>query len=392
MRSSLDRSINIEDLRQLAQRALPKMLFDYVEGGAEDERGIRCNREAFDRWALVPRYLRDVTERSIVTSLLGTEYAAPFGISPTGFAGLLRPGADKMLARAASLAKLPFILSGVSNSTLEEIGELVGATFWYQLYPSRDRSISDDIVQRAAAAGIEHLVVTIDLPVTSNRERDIRNGLNFPPKIKASAYLETLRHPAWCLRYIASGQYPVFADWAKYAGESPAPAKVAQLVKDNSPAAMTWGHVQRLRDTWTGKLILKGILHAEDAVLARQYGVDGLIVSNHGGRQLDRTIASIDALPNMRHAVGPDYPLMVDSGVRRGSDIAIALCLGADFVFIGRATLFGVAAAGQPGAAQAISILRSEFDRVLGQLGASKVSMLDPTFLSAMPQTLQIQP
>jgi isopentenyl diphosphate isomerase/L-lactate dehydrogenase-like FMN-dependent dehydrogenase len=392
MRSSLERAINIEDLRRLAQRALPKMLFDYVDGGSDDERGIRRNREAFDRWTLVPRYLRDVTQRSTVTSLLGTEYAAPFGISPTGFAGLLRPGADYMLAQAASLAKLPFILSGVSNSTLEEIGEQSGGALWYQLYPSRDRSISDDIVQRVAAAGVEHLVVTIDLPVVSNRERDIRNGFGFPPKIKASAYLETLRHPAWCWRYIASGKCPVFADWTRYAGQSPTPAKVAQLVKDNSPAVMTWNDVQRLRDRWPGKLVLKGILHAEDAVIARRYGVDGLIVSNHGGRQLDRALTSIDALPVIRRAVGPDYPLMLDSGVRRGSDIAIALCLGADFVFAGRPTLFGVAAAGQMGATQAISILQSEFDRVLGQLGASNISMLDPTFVSSMPQTQQNAP
>ncbi|MFT4432602.1 alpha-hydroxy acid oxidase [Caballeronia sp. 15715] len=392
MRSSLERAINIEDLRRLAQRALPKMLFDYVDGGSDDERGIRRNREAFDRWTLVPRYLRDVTQRSTVTSLLGTEYAAPFGISPTGFAGLLRPGADYMLAQAASLAKLPFILSGVSNSTLEEIGEQAGGALWYQLYPSRDRSISDDIVQRVAAAGVEHLVVTIDLPVVSNRERDIRNGFGFPPKIKASAYLETLRHPAWCWRYIASGKYPVFADWTRYAGQSPTPAKVAQLVKDNSPAVMTWNDVQRLRDRWPGKLVLKGILHAEDAVIARRHGVDGLIVSNHGGRQLDRAVTSIDALPVIRRAVGPDYPLMLDSGVRRGSDIAIALCLGADFVFAGRPTLFGVAAAGHMGATQAISILQSEFDRVLGQLGASNISMLDPTFVSSMPQTQQNAP
>jgi L-lactate dehydrogenase (cytochrome)/(S)-mandelate dehydrogenase len=377
-----ERAINIEDLRRLAQRALPKMLFDYVEGGADDERGPRRNREAFDRWTLMPRYLRDVTERSSVTRLFGAEYAAPFGVSPTGFAGLLRPGADGMLARAAAHAKLPFVLSGVSNATLEEIGNQAGHRLWYQLYPSRDRRISDDIVQRAIAAGVEHLVVTIDLPVTSNRERDIRNGFGFPPKIKTTGYLDALGHPAWCLRYLASGRFPAFADWARYAGESPTPAQVARLVRENSPAVMTWRDVRTLRDRWPGKLLLKGILHAEDAVIAQQYGVDGLIVSNHGGRQLDRAAASIDALPGIRRAVGPDYPLLLDSGVRRGSDIAIALCLGADFVFVGRPTLYGVAAAGQTGAARAISILQSEFDRVLGQLGALNAGMLDSTYVS----------
>jgi isopentenyl diphosphate isomerase/L-lactate dehydrogenase-like FMN-dependent dehydrogenase len=186
------------------------------------------NRNAFDRWTLVPHYMQDVSARSSTTSLLGTQYSAPFGVSPTGFAGLLRPGADIMLAGAAEKARLPFILSGVSNATLGTIAAEIGETAWFQLYPSRDQEISDDMTRRAESAGITHLVVTVDLPVMSNRERDARNGFGFPPELKPSGYLEAMMHPAWCLRYLASGRASVFANWAQYAGGNASVLDVAR--------------------------------------------------------------------------------------------------------------------------------------------------------------------
>ncbi|WP_343671392.1 alpha-hydroxy acid oxidase [Paraburkholderia heleia] len=375
-------ALSIGDLRKLAQRALPRVLFDYVEGGPDDERGIEHNRDVFNHWALVPRYMQDVSYRSTATSILDTRHSAPFGVGPTGFAGLLRPGADLMLARAANEAGLPFVLSGVSNATLESVAAEIGEALWFQLYPSRDRRISDDMVRRAESAGVTHLVVTVDLPVTSNRERDARNGFGFPPALKPSGYLEAMTHPAWCLRYLTSGGAPVFANWTEYASEDSSASDVARLIKSNSPAMFTWTDVRRLRDSWPHKLIVKGILHLDDALNAQRHGVDALIISNHGGRQLDRAIASINALPLIRREVGDDFPLMIDGGVRRGSDIAIALCLGANFVFVGRPTLYGVAAAGEAGAGRAIQILRTEFDRVMGQLGATRPEILDTSFLA----------
>lgn len=380
------RIVNIDDLRACAKRSLPGIVFDYLEGGVEDEVGLSRLRQSFEQWLLIPRYLRDVEQRTTEVLLFERRYVAPIGIAPTGLAGLIRPGADLMLARAADAASIPCIMSGVSNDTLEAAA---GSGAWYQLYPARDRQIMKDITRRAAEAGVEHLVLTVDLPVISKRERDIHNGFEFPPRLSLGLVAQALTRPGWTLRYLSSGGFPTFANWTPYA-EAPATAySVGRLVKANSPSRLSWVDVDRLRDEWSGRLIIKGILHPQDAVTAREHGADGVIVSCHGGRQLDRSVTPLDVLPEIRSAVGNDFPLMLDGGIRRGSDVAIALCLGADFVFLGRAMLYGAAAAGEAGVERGINILCSELSTVMGQLGVTNAKELDTSYLrSQSPQRL----
>jgi isopentenyl diphosphate isomerase/L-lactate dehydrogenase-like FMN-dependent dehydrogenase len=382
----IDRAISADDFRAFAKGSLPKILFDYVEGGVEDEVGLSRVRESFERWRLVPRYLRDVERRTTGVMLFGQPFAAPIGIAPTGLAGLLRPGADLMLARAAVATKVPYIMSGVSNDKLEAAAAH-GA--WYQLYPAHDRQIMKDITRRAADAGIKTLVLTVDLPVVAKRERDVKNGFQFPPRLTPRLIVQALMRPRWTLRYLASGGFPTFANWTPYADAPATPHGVARLVKANSPASLTWNDLDRLREQWSDCLIVKGILHPQDAVTAREHGADGVIVSSHGSRQLDRSVLPLDVLAEIRIAVGNDFPLMLDGGIRRGSDAAIALCLGADFVFAGRTMLYGAAAEGEAGVKRTIDLLCAELSAVMGQLGVARVSELNSSYLwSEMPRRL----
>jgi L-lactate dehydrogenase (cytochrome)/(S)-mandelate dehydrogenase len=387
MNSELASALSIADLRRLARRTLPRILFDYLEGGAEDECGLVRNASAFARHAFLPRYLRDVDSVQSGVALLGRCFDQPFGIAPTGFAGLLRPGADLMLARAATQRRIPFILSGVGNSSLEEVHRNGPGHTWYQLYPSKDKAIALDVIDRAAGAGIEHLVVTVDIPASSKRERDLRNGFGLPWKGNACATMEALLHPGWLLRFLRSGGLPSFEGWRPYAGAHASAMQIATFVRTQSPAQVTWNDLEEFRRRWKGKLILKGVMHPEDAQRAIGHGVDGIVISNHGGRQLDRASSSLAALRIVREAVGRAFPLMLDGGVRRGADIATALCLGADFVFVGRPTLYGTVAGAQQGAMKAIDILADELLRVLRQVGARDVRELDASFL--MPPSME---
>ncbi|VTU40255.1 (S)-mandelate dehydrogenase [Variovorax sp. PBS-H4] len=383
MRRSLETALSIADLRSLARRTLPRFLYDYLDGGVEDETGLNRNVDAFAQHAFVPRYLRDVEEARGTTKLFGRTYEQPFGIAPTGFAGLLRPGADLMLARAAAGRGIPFILSGVSNTSLEDACHHGLRQTWLQLYPSKDKSIALDVIDRAARVGIDHLVVTVDIPVGSKRERDLRNGFGLPWKHNSRATMEALLHPGWLLRFLNNGGLPFFEDWRPYAGRQASPMQVANFVRTQSPAQVTWTDIKEFRRRWGGKLILKGIMHPDDARQAVGHGVDGIIVSNHGGRQLDRAASSLTALRAVRAAVGSALPVMMDGGVRRGADVALALCFGASFVFVGRPTLYGVAAGGKKGATKAIDILADELLRVLRQVGVREVGELDTSLLLA---------
>jgi len=380
MTADVESVLSVEDMRQKARRVLPRVVFDYLEGGAEDELGTRCNVDAYQQHAFAPRYLRDVAEIDTSTTLLGRSYAQPFGIAPTGFAGLLRPGADLMLASAASQCGVPFILSGVSNASLEQVRRH-DAGIWFQLYPTRDRSVAWDLVRRAEQAGVDHLVCTVDIPVSSKRERDVRNGFGLSWRAVSRGTIESALHPGWLVRFLRSGGVPAFESWRRYANPDASVLQVAQYLRTQSPAQFCWGDIDELRRLWKGKLILKGIMRGDDALRAIGCGVDGIIVSNHGGRQLDRAASSLAALRAVRAGVGRSYPLMLDGGVRRGSDLAVALCLGADFVFMGRPALYGVAVGAQAGAAKIMAILSDELNRVMKQLGARHVRELDASLL-----------
>ncbi len=382
-------AINIDDLRRIAQRRLPRIAFDYIEGGAEDEQCLARNASAFAQLRLLPRYLVDVTVCSQALNIFGHRYDSPFGIAPTGMSGLFRPGADAMLAHAAVAANIPFIMSGASTTiTLEEAAGISARHVWYQLYTLGDARICEDLIHRCRHAGLQTLVVTVDTPHPAKRERNLRNG--FARDLGPGALLSALTHPRWTWDYLRHGA-PMFKNYARYAGENASAREVALYMASLQKAPQTWRQLERYRQLWPGRLVVKGILHPADAVSAIELGADGLIVSNHGGRQSDRMPSPAEVFPAIRAAVGRRATLMLDSGLRRGADIVSALALGADYTFVGRSTLYGVVAGGLPGASKAIAILREEVDGTLGQIGCPRIEEIDTSFLLAtqpLPQAL----
>jgi (S)-mandelate dehydrogenase len=375
----MDGVINIEDLRKLAKKRLPRIAYDFIEGGTDDEVGLATNEQAFRRARIVPRYLVDVSVRDQSTTLFGRTYSSVIGIAPTGLAGLFRRGADLMLAEAARDANVPFIMSGSSTASIEDLGKIAPDHGWYQLYSAKDQSVSEDMIKRVSDAGLKTLVFTVDVPEGSNRERNVRNGWGRPLKLTWSTKLEALEHPAWMLEWIRHGT-PYFDNWAKYAPAKDADS-VADFVAAQNRAPMTWKHVERYRELFKGNFVLKGIMHPDDAIRAHSLGVDGIMVSNHGARQLDNAPSPLEVLPAIRDAVGDKMTLMFDGGIRRGLDALIALCMGAKFCFVGRPTLYGVTAGGLPGAAKALQIFRREIDLSMAQIGAAKIADLGPHFL-----------
>ena len=376
-----NKALSIEDLRKIAKARLPKVIYDYLEGGAEDELCIAANQTAFARHRLVPRYLVDISGRNQSVELFGQSFASPFGIAPTGMIAMVRPHADLMLAEAAADADVPFVISGASTASIEEISRIAPKS-WYQHYPCRDATITTDLLRRVADAGLSTLVVTVDVPLHSKRERNIRSGWVRPYKPTLAVMLESARHPGWVVEYLRAG-LPFMENYRKYAPPGTNARALTSFYAEQVPTIHSWASIEKIRREWSGKLVLKGIMHPSDACHALRLGVDGIIVSNHGGRQLDRAAAPIDMLPGIVHAVGERMTVMLDSGIRRGADIATALCLGARFTFVGRAPAYGVAASGTAGVLKALSILRSELDLVCGQIGCPSASALNPEYLDS---------
>ena len=379
-----DKAVNIADLHRMAKRRLPKIVFDFIEGGCDGETVLARNENSFLRYGLMPRFLIDTGKRDQSTTLFGRRYASPFGIAPTGLAALYRPRGDLLLAEAAGQADIPFIQSGASTASMADVVKTAPDHAWYQLYAPRDQTITDDLVRRARDAGFGVLVLTIDTQGSANHERNVRNGFSPAMTVKPSAALEALRHPLWLADYLWHGM-PAFEDWRAYAPAGASAKAVAQFVAAAGRVGLTWRDVERIRGQWPGKFVLKGILSPDDAVRAAECGVDGIIVSNHGGRRMDRSPAALDAFPAINAAVGARVTLMLDSGIRRGADILTALSLGAKFCFTGRATLYGMAAGGLPGAQRAIAILRNEIDVVMSQIGCTAIPQLGPPLLFTHP-------
>lgn len=378
----IDDAINIDDLKRMAKRRLPKIMFDFIEGGVEDEVGLHTNARAFRSVRLVPRYYVDTSKREQRAKLFNRVYASPFGIAPTGMAGAFRRDAELYLAQAAHEADVPYLMSGASNASMEQAAKLAGKNLWYQIYGARNRAVAADLVKRAIDCGLTTLALTCDVPVSSNRERNRRNGFVRPLRMTLPTILEAMLHPAWVINYYRSGGLPMLGNWQPYGAKDATPDQVAGLFASQTPdSSQTWRDLEVIRNAWPGKLLLKGVMHPEDARIAIDMGVDGLIVSNHGARQLDMMPSPLDVLSMIRAAVGPDVSLLLDSGVRRGSDIVAALCSGADFVLTGRATLYGATAGGLEGVKKAVSILQREIDLVLGQIGAVNLDALGPQFL-----------
>ncbi|MDN3987279.1 alpha-hydroxy acid oxidase [Zwartia vadi] len=382
----MPKPINLHDYRALAQRRLPKIAFDFIDGGADDERGMLRNREAFSQYQLLPRYLIDITNRDQSVELFGRKYASPIGISPTGMAGLFRTGADAMLAAAAKKANVPFLLSSASNLSIEDAAKIAPDNVWFQMYATSDPRINHDLVKRARDANVGVLVITVDVPVNSNRERNRRNGFTRPFRMTPAIMLDALTKPGWVIEYLKAGGMPMMSNWQPYAKPGASADEVADMYGTLTPAAMTdWDTVASIRQQWSGPLVIKGLLHPEDAAQAVAIGAQGIIVSNHGARQLDSAPSPLTMLAEIKAAVGEQVSLMVDSGVRRGSDVVIAKCLGAKSCFFGRPTLYAVSALGQEGADQVLAIMHKEIDMILTQIGCGQFDKLDSRFLVQRP-------
>lgn len=372
---------NYDDLRLAAKRRLPKICFDFIEGGVDGEEGLGRNEQAFINQRLVPKYMVDITKRSMKTELFGRVYDMPVGIAPTGVIGMFRRGGDLMLARAAVKANIPFIMSGSSTASIEELGKIAPEHGWYQLYAALDKSISMDMIKRSEAAGLSTLVVTVDVPVHSNRERNKRNGWTRPLNLTLATKIEALRHPGWMTEFYSNGGQPNFPNWAPYAGPNANAERVGEFMATQTAPPLDWKDIEKFRAAWPRKMVLKGVMHPEDAQRAAAIGIDGLMISNHGARQLDRAPSPLEVLPVIRDLVGDKMTLMLDSGIRRGSDVLTAMCLGAKFCFVGRWTLYGVAAAGEAGAHHALGLMRNEISLTMGQMGAPDTKCLDQSFL-----------
>jgi (S)-mandelate dehydrogenase len=380
--ADLDHAVNIEDLRRLAQRRLPRAIFDFFDGGAEDEVTLRENRAAFERVRLLPKVLVNVAQVDSRVTLFGTEMKLPVAIAPTGGIGAGRPGADLMLARTAKAVGIPFTLATPATASIERIAaEIPEGRRWFQLYVVRDRAFREKLVRRAQDAGYEALFVTVDLAVSGKRERDPRNGFVTPYKPNWRNSRDVLTRPAWLMDIMRSG-LPTMANFEGYKFSSTKVTDIATAVGREMDASFDWEELKRLRDLWPRKLLLKGVQRPDDAERAAALGCDGVVVSNHGGRQLDGAAATLDALPQVAHAVGAKMTVLLDGGVRRGVDIVKARALGAQAVLVGRATLFGVMAAGEPGARRALEILASELERTMKLCGVRSMAEIGPELLS----------
>ncbi len=396
MERAARRAFSIEDLRRAAQSRLPQAIFDFFDGGAEDEITLRENCAALQKARLVPRVLRDVSIVDTQAHLLGKSSALPLAIAPTGALGYGRPGADLAIAKAASAAGIPYSLSSSATVSIETIANQAPGRHWFQAYILSNKSFLAGLISRAQAADYEALMITVDLPVGGKRERDFRNDFKVPFSFTAKNVWDFAQHPAWALQMLKNG-VPVMENLRgleisssapSSAANRPSPAQasaIASSVGRNYDASFDWDALQKIRDHWPRQLIVKGVVHPADALRLAAMGVDAVVVSNHGGRQLDAGIATFDALPALSHALQGKIPVWMDGGIRRGSDIVKALAAGAQAVLIGRATLFGAVAFGEAGAHRAIQILHDELRRTMQLCGAKNLAEINQELLKQEP-------
>ncbi|MEX2617254.1 MAG: alpha-hydroxy acid oxidase [Alphaproteobacteria bacterium] len=373
-------AFNIEDLRQMARSRLPRGIFEYMDRGAEDEIALNHNRAVYQSLKIRNRVLIDVSARSTATEIFGQKITMPYGISPTASAGLMSDLGEIDLARAAARMGVPCTAATNSLTPVEDIFEASDGHLWFQLYMWRDITLRDAFVERIKSIGIKTLLVTVDGSVGSNRENDYRNGFSMPLRYRPKLIAQVLAKPGWCLRVLAP-QYLTRGAFVK----ANYPPELARKLTDKTvdheytkSDRQCWDDIMRIRDKWPGHLLVKGLQSREDAVIAADRGLDGVVLSNHGGRYLDSAPAPLQLVPEVRAAVGDRLKIIIDSGARRGSDLVKAMALGADMVMSGRPTLYGTAAAGEAGACRALEIFRTEMDRVMAQLGLNSVGEIGP--------------
>lgn len=373
--------LTVEDLRRGSRRRLPRAVFDFIDGGAEDEQALRANREALARVRLAPRMLAGVQHLDLTAELYGQTLPVPILLGPTGLCGMARPRGEIAVGRAAAAAGVPFVVSCMAAVPLEEVMRDAPGPHWFQIYLWRDRGLVRELLERAAAAGYRALVATVDTPVPGGRERDDRNGATIPPRITVRNAFDAVRHAPWFLDMARSPRIE-FANATGAAGAG-RPFALSRYVADLFDPSASWEDLAWLRGLWPGPLLVKGILRADDARRAVEVGADGVIVSNHGGRQLDAAVASLEALPAVVDAIGDRVPVLMDGGVRRGADVLKALALGARACLVARPYLYGLGAAGQDGVARCLEVLTSELRRTMALSGVTAVEEAGPDLIAA---------
>jgi isopentenyl diphosphate isomerase/L-lactate dehydrogenase-like FMN-dependent dehydrogenase len=372
--------LTIDELRREAQKKIPKLAFDYLDGGAGNEQNIHRNRSGFSKITLQPEYLRDVTKRSQKITLFGNTYDSPIGISPVGLANLIWPNSDATLAKLARKKNIPYMLSAVGTTSIEKISKIAPDHTWFQLYVPGDNRICFDLMERAKKAGIKVLVLTVDIPEPSIRLRDLRNNFTLPFKMTLSTIMDIARKPSWALSTITNG-VPRFENMSPYMPkwDNKQSLNAAQVLQTSG--GLTEDFIKRIRDSWEGIFVVKGILSQESAQAAIRIGADGIIISNHGGRQLDSAPSSIEALERIIKTVEPKISLMLDSGIRCGNDIIKGIAMGANYTFSGRSFMFGLGALGEPGAEYVLDLMMNEVDKTLAQIGCKDIEELNSSYI-----------
>ena len=373
---------NISDLRDAARRRLPRTIFEFIDGGAFDEVTLRANRADFEKRRFMTRVLTDVSSCERSTTIVGTPASAPLVLAPTGLAGILHRRGELSASRAAHAAGVPYCLSTMATCSLEQIAQASDVQRWFQLYVLRDRGITRTMIERARATGCKALVLTVDTKVQGPRERDMRNGFTVPPRFTLRTMIDFARHWRWLID-VGLGPKVTFRNFDGTAAQLGDAVTITQFIAGQYDLSISWKDVDWFKSVWGGPIALKGVLSPEDARGAVDHGVDAIIVSNHGGRQLDGAISAIDALPAVVQAVDGKAEIILDGGVRRGSDVVKALCLGARACMIGRAWLYGLAAGGEAGVAKALEILIKEIDTTMILLGRTTLAELGPHCLVA---------
>lgn len=374
---TLRQAVTIDDIRELARNRLPKMVFDFVDGGAEDERTLQDNRSAFSHMKFMPRVLVDVAKRNQSVKVCDTDLSLPVGFAPTGLPGIVHPQAELAAVAVANRVGTVFTLSSASTHSIEKVAEVSNGPLWFQLYPWRDRKVTGQLIERAKSAGYRALCVTVDVPVNGGRERDIYNGMTLPPRIDLHNAINVLSKPRWCLQQLIAPRITL----TNLIGVEGAPGKSVSTLGAWAQQLLypscNWEDFDWIRKQWHGPLLVKGIINKEDARLAVKHGADGIVVSNHGGRQLDSVPSTLEVLPQIADAVGEQADILIDSGIRRGSDVLKAMALGAKACLVGRPYLYGLGAGGEQGIEKVFDILKVEIDRALALLGRSDIQNVD---------------
>ena len=380
--AKLDRAANIDDLRAMAKRRLPGGVFDYIDGGAEDEKSLSRNTTDFDRWSFRPRVLRDMTELDTSVELLGKRIPHPLVLSPTGFSRIADSQGELAVARSAQRMGLPYSLSSMATRSIEEVAAVSDSSKWFQVYVWKDRGIVKEMVGRAQGAGYDAICITVDFATLGRRERDVRRGFTLPPKIGLDTIVDGLLHPRWTLDFVQSEPI-LFANVSGTDGKDGTDAVgLADYVKNQLDPSLSWDDIEWFRSIWDGPIVIKGVQDVADVDVAAKLGIEAVALSNHGGRQLDDAPSPIELVPEAVEVAAGRTQILCDGGVRRGADIVKALCLGATACMVGRAYLYGLGAAGERGVDKALGLLTSEVERTMTLVGANAVGELGPDYLT----------